>query len=172
MAGNISLEGAIRTCKIDTAYADKIYSDRILNPNNMICSVWNGYDSTGRPACPDSFMTKEIGCNSAEDRIFVENYLRPRYMQYVNLSAGGIDGEFYGRPNTMTQWDEMKAVSDLRAINSVTGSFGQQFGSNVYPNCGVHQYARAMAQNNEALRKYSALDNGYRSYMMKSSCGM
>lgn len=172
MAGNISLEGSIRTCKIDTAYADKVYSDRFLNPQNMICSQWNGYDSTGRPACPDSFMTKEMGCNSAEDRIFVENYQRPRYVEYINLSAGGIDGQFYGgMPSTMTQWDDMKATSDLRAIDGVAGNFGLQMGANVFPNCGVHQYSRAMAQNQEALRRYSALDNGYNSYTMKKTCG-
>lgn len=171
MAGNISLEGSIRTCKIDTAYADKIFSDRFLNPNSMICSQWNGYDSAGRPACPDSFWTKEAGCNSAEDRVFVENYQRPRYVEYVNLSAGGIDGEFYGCPATMTQWDEMKGVTDRRLMDGVSGNFGLQFGANVYPNCGVHQYARAMAQNQQALRKYSALDNGYKSYTMKCCSG-
>lgn len=173
MAGNISLEGSIRTCKIDAGYADRVYSDRFLNPNNMVCSVWNGYDSVGRPVCPDTFMTKSIGCNSAQDRIFVENYQRPRYMEYVNLSAAGIDGDIYGDDtNGMTQWDEMKAISDLRKIDSMTGNFGMQFGSSVYPNCGINQYARAMAQTEEAQRKYSALSNGYRSYAMKSRCGM
>ncbi len=172
MAGNISLEGSIRTCKIDTGYAPKVFSDRFLNPGNMVCPVWNGYDSTGRPACPDSFMTKREGCNSAEDRVFVENYQRPRYVEYVNLSVGGIDGEFYGEPSTMTQWNEMKAVSDLQAINGISGNFGYQFGSNVFPNCGVHQYAKAMAQNSETLRKYSSYDQGYKSNCMKMSSGM
>ena len=172
MAGNISLEGSIRTCKIDTGYADRVYSDRFLNPNNMVCSVWNGYDSAGRQVCPDSFMTKSIGCNSAEDRIYVENYQRPRYIEYVNLSSGGIDGEFYGSDDTsMTRWNEMKGTCDLRDINSISGNFGYQFGANVYPNCGVHQYARAMAQNAEALRKYSALDHGYESRTMKANSG-
>lgn len=172
MAGNISLEGSIRTCKIDTAYAPKVFSDRFLNPGNMVCPIWNGYDSAGRPACPDSFMTKRAGCNSAEDRVFVENYQRPRYVEYVNLSAGGIDGEFYGQPNTMTQWDEMKAVTDLRAVNGIAGNFGYQFGANVYPNCGVHQYAKAMAQNSETLRKYSAYDQGLKSNCMKMVSGV
>jgi hypothetical protein len=173
MAGNISLEGSIRTCKVDTGYANKIYSDRFLNPCNMVCPQWNGYDTSGRPACPDSFMTKQAGCNSAEDRVYVENYQRPRYVEYVNLDAGGIDGEFYGTntPNTMNQWDSMKGVSDLRGINCITGNFGQQFGSSVFPNCGVHQYSRAMAQNQETLRKYSALNTGYNSNAMKSTCG-
>ena len=172
MAGNISLEGSIRTCKIDTAYAPKVFSDRFLNPGNMVCPIWNGYDSAGRPSCPDAFMTKRAGCNSAEDRIFVENYQRPRYVEYVNLSAGGIDGEFYGQPNTMTQWNDMKAVSDLRKTNCVTGNFGTQFASNVYPNCGVHQYANAMAQNAETLRKYTAFDQGSKSNCFKMASGM
>lgn len=171
MAGNISLEGSIRTCKVDTAYAPKVFSDRFLNPGNMVCPVWNGYDSAGRPACPDSFMTKSEGCNSAEDRVFVENYQRPRYVEYVNLSAGGIDGEFYGDPNNMTQWDEMKAISDLRDAHGVAGNFGYQFGSMIYPNCGVYQYSKAMAQNAETLRKYSAYDQGYKSNCSKMYSG-
>jgi hypothetical protein len=168
----ISLEGSIRTCKIDTAYAPKVFSDRFLNPGNMVCPIWNGYDLVGRPICQDSFMTKRAGCNSAEDRVFVENYQRPRYVEYVNLSAGGIDGDFYGgRPNTMTQWDEMKSVSDLWNVNGITGNYGLQFKANAYPNCGVHQYARAMAQNDDTLRKYSAYNQGYTSNCNKMMSG-
>lgn len=175
MAGNISLEGSIRTCKVDPAYAPKVFSDRFLNPCNMVCPVWNGYDTAGRPSCPDSFMTKREGCNSAEDRIYVENELRPKYIEYVNLSQGGIDGEFYGSgtcSDTMTQWNEMKAARDLAAVNAITGNFGLQFDSSVYPNCGVHQYTNAMAQNAQSLRKYSAMGAGYKSQCMKLSSGM
>jgi hypothetical protein len=185
MAGNLSLEGSIRTCKIDTAYANKIFSDRFLNPGNMVCVQPTLYGSDGRPGCPDSLYTKAAGCNSAEDRVFVENYQRPRYVEYVNLSAGGIDGEFYGTPNTMTQWDQAKAVSDLQAMNGISGNFGMQFGANVFPNCGVKQYTRAMDQdygpgyafsdamskNSETLRKYSALDLGYSSNAHKMYSG-
>ena len=115
MAGNISLEGSIRTCKIDTAYAPKIFSDRFLNPYNMVCPIWNGYDSAGRPASADSFMTKRAGCNSAEDRVQVENFQRPSYVEYVNLSSGGIGGEFYGQspPYSMNQWNQMKASENV-----------------------------------------------------------
>lgn len=175
MAGNVSLEAAIRTCKIDTAYADKVFSDRFLNPNNMVCPVWHGYDSTGRPACANSFNTKSGGCNSAQDRVFVENYQRPQYVEYVNLSSGGIEGSIYGPPSAWdanTQWDNMKRTRDLQSINNITGQFGQQFGAKVYPNCGVHQYRRAMAQNEEALRKYSSFNQSYRSDHMKKACGM
>lgn len=161
---NISLDASIRTCKIDTAYANKIFSDRFLNPANMVCPIWNGYDSAGRPACPDSFWTKSGGCNSALDRVAVENYQRPQYVEYVNLSAAGIDGEIYG-PNpgySMNQWDSMKRTQDLYSINNITGNFGVQFGANVNPNCGVNQYTRAMAQDSEALRKATSFNQAYK----------
>ena len=32
MSGTMSLEAAIRTCKVDPAYANKVESDRFLNP--------------------------------------------------------------------------------------------------------------------------------------------
>jgi hypothetical protein len=176
MAGNISLESSIRTCKIDPAYAAKVQSDRFLNPGNMVCPIWNGYDSAGRPACPASFNTKNAGCNSAEDRVFTENYQRPQYVQYVNLSSGGIDGEFYGPtpPHSMTQWSQMKGASDLHAINNISGNYGLQFGSNVFPNCGVHAYARGMQQNADAMRKFSSYNQAYKSNYMKnlSGCGV
>ena len=96
MSGALSLESAIRTCKVDTAYANKVESDRFLNPQNMVCPIWNGVDTAGRRVCPDSFWTKRAGCNSAEDRVVVENNQRPQYMEYINLSANGIQADIYG----------------------------------------------------------------------------
>lgn len=150
---NISLESSIRTCKIDPAYAPKVFSDRFLNPGKMVCPVWTGYDSVGRPACPDSYMTKSGGCNSAMDRVAVENHQRPRYVEYVNLNAGGIAGEFYD-PQSMNQWDTMKRNQALYELNNTTGNFGMQLGANVYPGCGVNQYSRAMAQEADKLRNH------------------
>ncbi len=89
---NISLEGSLRTCKVDSGWANRMQSDRILNPNNMVCPLWSGFDSAGRPACWDSYNTKTAGCNSAADRVVVENSLRPQYIEYVNLDAAGIRG--------------------------------------------------------------------------------
>ncbi len=80
----MNLESALRTCKVDTAYQQKIQSDRFLNPRNAVCPVWNGLDTAGRVACKDSFYTKREGCNSALDRVGVENVLRPQYMQYIS----------------------------------------------------------------------------------------
>ena len=56
----------------------------------MTCPLWNGQDSFGRFVHPDSFVTKNAGCNSADDRVSVENYLRPQYMEYVALDAAGF----------------------------------------------------------------------------------
>jgi hypothetical protein len=173
MAGNISLGASIRTCKIDPAYASKVQSDRFLNPGNMMCPIWNGYDSAGRPACTNSFNTKYAGCNSAEDRVFVENYQRPQYVEYVNLNSGGISGDIYGPtpPYSMNQWSKMKGASDLHVANNLTGNYGLQFGSNVFPNCGVNAYTRGMQQNAEALRKFSSYNQAYKSNYMKNMSG-
>ena len=127
--GSVSLESGIRTCKVVTGWADKVQSDRFQNPNLMVCPLWNGVDTAGRRACPDSFMTKRAGCNSAEDRVLVENNVsRPQYMEYVNLDASGIAAPIYG--NTLPYQQEVARSKDLMSYlpsdNSVgvTGQFG------------------------------------------------
>ena len=146
---SISLEAAIRTCKVDTAYSNKVQSDRFLNPSLMVCPIWNGVDTTGRQVCPDSYYTKNAGCNSAEDRVMVENAVsRPQYMEYINLSANGIDGNIYG--NTMP-WNQVGQTSEeLHEMNNVTGNFGLQFGANTYPGCNYYPYEQAMTQEKAA----------------------
>ena len=56
----------------------------------MLCPLWQGTDNYGRMVNPDSFYTKNAGCNSAEDRVQTENFLRPQYMEYVSLDANGF----------------------------------------------------------------------------------
>ena len=100
----ISLLGSINVCKVNTGWADKIQSDRFENPNNMTCPLWNGQDSFGRFVHPDSFYTKNGGCNSADDRVAVENALRPQYIEYVALDAAGFrDISYAGQPNAYRQ---------------------------------------------------------------------
>lgn len=89
---SLSLLSSINTCKVNTSYADKLQSDRYENPENMTCFVWNGLDNYGRPVSADSYYTKAAGCNDALDRVVVENFQRPRYMEYVSLDARGIKG--------------------------------------------------------------------------------
>lgn len=119
---SISLEASLRTCKVDTGWASKVQSDRFLNPSLMVCPTWNGIDSAGRPVCADSFMTKRAGCNSAEDRVVVENNVsRPQYMEYINLNAQGIAGNIYGNS---PQGNSAIQARRQQEVNTVTGQFG------------------------------------------------
>ena len=96
---SISLLGSINVCKVNTGWANKIQSDRFENPNNMLCPLWNGQDTYGRFVSPDSFYTKAAGCASAEDRVLVENFQRPKYMEFVALDAAGFNApQFVGYP--------------------------------------------------------------------------
>ena len=138
-AGSVSLESALRTCKVDTSLANRIESDRFLNPHNMVCPVWNGMDTSGRHVCPDSFYTKRAGCNSAKDRIDVENTVsRPQYMEYITLSPHGISGQLYG---TTDQYQEsLDRHNELNHLKDITGNFGNQLGSNIQSNCGYSKH--------------------------------
>ena len=146
---NVSLEASLRTCKIDQGWADRMQSDRFQNPNNLVCPLWNGIDTAGRVVCPDSFYTKNAGCNSAEDRVYVENSLRPQYSEYINLSFSAIAGAIYG--DTMG-WNEAgEAKMMLRATDQLTGHFGlvNEPGSYIYPGCQYNsetQYQKAQEQ--------------------------
>ena len=94
----LSLNGALRTCKVNTGWANRLQSDRFENPNLMVCPTWNGMDNAGRPVTADSFNTKRAGCNSADDRVSVENNLRPQYMEYISLDASGIPRRYTDLP--------------------------------------------------------------------------
>ena len=167
-AGSISLESAIRTCKVNTAYAQKIESDRFLNSSNLLCPVWNGLNSKGQSVCPDSFMTKSAGCNSAEDRVVVENNVaRPQYMEYITLNVQGIDGNIYSGGNA----DSQLRAKDVESFNNHTGNFGEQFGSQVRTGCGINAYQQAMAQQNTAQRGSQALQEGFRAHQYRQDSG-
>lgn len=134
------MNSSIRSCRIDTGWADRVASDRFLNPNLVLAPSWSGFDTAGRPAHQDSVNTKTAGGNSPLDRVFVENYLRPKYVEYVNLSAGGIEGAIYGdnRPNTVLGRDTHRAIYD------VTGNFNNDYNSDIRPRCGIYPYQAAL----------------------------
>lgn len=169
-AGAISLQSALRTCKVDTGWANKIESDRFLNPDNMVCPIWNGIDTSGREVCPDSFVTKSAGCNSAEDRVVVENNVsRPQYMEYITLSANGIKGNIYG--NTLGYQNSELRTKSLNNVNNYTGNFGLQFGADVIPHCSVNAYKQAMSQEAQAQRKAQSMNMGYEGYNRRRVSG-
>jgi len=157
----ISIEASTRTCKVDTASAARIESDRFLNPLNVVCPTWTGRDLSGRQVNADSFYTKRAGCNSAEDRVIVENALRPQYSEYINLDVNeGIRGNLYEN-NSYFQQSGVRSQG-LKNLSKVTGNFGgvvsgaeRQFdcsgGNKNYDAMenGVHQMKRQVAANNK-----------------------
>lgn len=121
MSGTMSLESSIRNCKVEVGNAARTESSRFLNTENMLCPVWTGRDTTGREACEYSFASKKAGCNSALDRVNIENNIRPRYLDYVTANNGGNNTTNYG----------------IREANSLTGGFGTDVMSHVYPTCPI-----------------------------------
>ena len=141
---SISLLGSINVCKVNTGWADKIQSDRFENPSNLLCPLWNGQDNFGRFVHPDSYVTKNAGCNSADDRVAVENFLRPQYMEYVALDAAGFQAPLYNgssqKPlvegfenpnNNMFTSDAMQTrQQDRFNVYRVVGSAGYDYSAN------------------------------------------
>ena len=162
---SISLESALRTCKVDTAWATRIESDRFLNPNNMVCPVWNGMDTSGREVCQDSFNTKRGGCNSATDRVEVENNVsRPQYMEYITLSANGISGNIYGMPKDVNDRE-----SDIKSRSNISGNFGLQFGSNIQTSCGGYDAYKNYGDNTQGYSGASGYSGAYNSQNMRNA---
>jgi len=168
----ISLEGSVLTCKVNTAWANRIQSDRFENPRLMVCPTWNGLDTAGRPVCPDSYMTKRAGCNSALDRVDVENYQRPQYMEYMGLDAAGINGNIYQPNNMLTQNNQQQANFVEDFIPKVTGSFGSNpnYGSNL-SSCGHYPYETAQRQQATVMRQQQALNRQTQQYNHNQNSG-
>lgn len=162
--GAISLEKSVRTCDVNVGEANRIQSDRFFNPQNMVCIPWNGLNNKGQEVAPDSFYTKTPGCDSAEDRVLVENAQRPKYMNYVTLGAQGIDGHIYGNENAVR--DTAARLEFNKSRDKLSGNFGLHWGSNVdYQGCTVGKhgettYERNMAMLNQQLRQQNFMQNG------------
>ena len=153
---SLSLTSSLNTCKVIDGYAANLASDRFLNPNNAVCIPWNGVDNAGRSVCADSFVTKRAGCNSAWDRVQVENAQRPYYSSYVttDISTG------------------LKGGCECNCFNQVTGSFNNSLSGNLNGNgstcaytpcntgCGSQTHAQ-QASLNYAPNVYNAAMAGY-----------
>jgi hypothetical protein len=141
MSGIVNLESALRTCKVDTGYSSRIQSDRFLNPRNLVCPVWNGLDTAGRLACADSFKTKREGCNSAEDRVGVENSVsRPQYMTYISMqTAAGAYNRNYQTPEGVSA-NVKEDFVDFGQQKQYEAGFGDQKSSMIMRPCGYNKY--------------------------------
>jgi len=161
----ISLLSSVQTCKVNTAYANKLESDRYQNPNSLLCPVWNGHDSYGRSVCYDSYYTKTSGCSSASDRVVVENYLRPQYADYIALNADGyLNSAALGEPvpaNSKESFQKQTTLLNLQESKNTAmqgGSVGLQMSNNVRPyttgqDCGMNG-----GNCTNALNKYSSFN--------------
>lgn len=159
---SISLEKSVRTCSVNTGEATRIQSDRFFNPGNMVCIPWNGINNKGQEVSPDSFWTKTAGCDSAEDRVLVENAQRPKYFNYVTLGAQGVNGDLYGRNESDNFNDAMARDRFDSSRNQLTGNFGKQWGANVaYQGCTVGAYERGQAMMAQQGRAQNFMQNGY-----------
>lgn len=186
----LSLTGSLRTCKVDQGWASRIQSDRFENPELLVCPVWSGYDNANRPVCVDSYYTKSPGCNSPLDRIDVENYLRPQYMEYINLDAEGFrynqdiqtkdTKENYGSCNNsstnMECYNAGIRTINLEQLPKITGNFNiSPNGAQIYPRCTTYPENRAIMQ--EAVvaqnhRNLEAMQHNVITNNMRESSGM
>jgi len=167
---SISLEKSVRTCSVNTGEAKRIQSDRFLNPHNLICVPWNGLNNKGQEVCPDSQWTKTAGCDSALDRVAVENSQRPKYINYVTLGADGIQGSIYGQVADYT--NAVGREKDMMSRNQITGNFGLQWGANEkYQGCSVGAYERNMAQMAQQMRQQNYMQNGSESFRYQNYAG-
>jgi hypothetical protein len=169
----LSLQSTIRGCKLQAGEAARIESDRFLNPENMVCPMWTGFNLKGQSVCSDSFNTKSAGCNSASERVVVENDLRPNYSAYINLNVDGIQGDMYNQA-AHNEAGVANAYADSR--NLITGSFGNQWASNVQGSCGMNAYEKSMAevsalQRKESYTQNSYQQNNYQKHSGNRSCG-
>jgi hypothetical protein len=155
---SISLLGSINVCKVNTGWANKIQSDRFENPSNLLCPLWNGQDNFGRFVHPDSFVTKNAGCNSADDRVAVENFLRPQYMEYVALDAAGFNAPLYNGQQTKENFEN----PNKNMFTSDAMFTRQQDRNEVYRNVGSagYDYSATNTSYDAGIRGVNGDPNG------------
>ena len=189
---NLSLEASVRTCKVNTGWANRIQSDRFTNTNLLMCPVWNQRDLTGRKVCEDSFWTKREGCNSPLDRINVENDQRPQYAEYITLDTSGYRANMYdemkpgvetyrprvehyvrGMEKNMTEAEATLGCSSLENAHKYTGQFGYVTGfrDSVEPSCSIYPYEYAMASQAQQQRYQQGMAQGSQSESYRSASG-
>lgn len=169
---SISLDASIRTCKVETGEAARIQSDRFQNPNLMVCPPWTGYNLKGQSVCADSFYTKKAGCNSALDRVDVENFLRPQYADLITLNMNGLDGDIYDKSNVNSYVDAKGAQQFDNSRNTLTGNYGLQWrANNKYTACTNNAYSRAMAEVAHSNRATAHANNGFKGNQNRSCSG-
>ena len=130
---NLSIASSMNGYKVRSGFASAAASQRVLDSNAMLCTAWSGTDVTGRYVPPDSYNTKAPGCNSASDRLVVENGMRPNYTAYISpLSRPAAANRNF------TQYDANVAASlSLGPMQAMVGSTGVQYPLRSYSDVNV-----------------------------------
>jgi hypothetical protein len=185
----LSLEKNIRTCKVNTGWASRNFSDRFQDSNLMVCPTWNHMDSAGRLVCANSFYTKRAGCNSPLDRVAVENSVsRPQYVEYIQLNSAGIKGPLMTNPVGVPTGTSVNGVQmenyNSAAVNSqigtddhyenyqYTGSWNGNTMSTTIGSCPQRAYAEGMAQIAAEQRQNTMVQHAVNSASMQGNAGM
>ena len=142
--------------RVITGDSNRIQTDRIQNPDAMMCPVWGGSDLAGRQVSENSFVSKKEGCHASLDRIKVENNLRPAYTNYVTISAAGIAGENanYG-PNTTVNNNKFSNEQRKRLHNN-NPHFGLVSSQAILPSSGRLEVNSANAYQSADMNSVNA----------------
>jgi hypothetical protein len=118
----------------------------------------------------DSYYTKSPGCNSQLDRVDVENYLRPNYMEYINLDAMG----FRQNDDTMSCTNEKTNMScssaglrtkNMENLNKITGNYGMSpNGSDMTFRCPNYSAEKAEDQRKAQAVQHKTSSASHRSH--------
>jgi hypothetical protein len=89
--------------RVNTGWASRMQSDRILNPNSALCPVSNEIDLMGRSSNTSALITTNAGCNSATERTEIENQQRPSFSSRASLNIQGDQTNELGAVNQAIQ---------------------------------------------------------------------
>jgi len=79
----ISLSSAIKSSRVDPSRAVNVQSARFQSTCALSCPVKEKRDIYGRDVCIGTVNSKTQGCDTAVDRITIENQLRPNVYDYM-----------------------------------------------------------------------------------------
>jgi len=101
--------------------------------------------------CPDTFHTKSAGCNSAEDRILIENQItRPQYIPYINLNIDGVTGDYMYDQDIKKTYDRSIELNDR--LHTGGSGFGEQMSKFINQGGGCSR-ASDTGMDSEAARR-------------------
>lgn len=147
--------------RVNVGYADKFFSTERQDHNYMQCVQRDAYDMTGRQSCADSLNTKREGCNTATDRITVENAQRPYYSSYIGLNVyTGVKSDLYAPLPGAVSYGQVAEAQ----VSQRTPSYGGVLQGKVIPQTNIMaDFANASQQTRIVqMNNLSYGDQGYR----------